>query len=50
MNASEWQRAIESRAAQLERDYENGAKVTPCDVIVIALAHPESYDVFVKSK
>lgn len=46
-----WKRAVEDRAALAEEHFaKGGAAVTPEDMVAVALAHPESYEIQIRAR
>lgn len=54
MNADQinnlWDEAVKQRAALAEEMFAHNKKPTPTDVIAVALAHPEAYEIVVRVK
>lgn len=54
MNSDEinalWNRAVKERAHMAEMLFATGGKPTQTDMIAVALAHPETYDILIKLK
>lgn len=40
-----WERAVRAKAQLAEELFANGGKPTPTDIIAVALAHPEAYEI-----
>jgi hypothetical protein len=45
-----WEAAIQAKAALAETMFANGTMVTKTDMVAIALAHPEKFDILIQLK